>query len=892
MLEKHYLDPLFHPHNIAIIGASTRADSVGHKVLSNLLDSQFSGGLFPVNPKYQAILDKPCFASVKDIPEKIDLAVITIPAKAVPEAMTICGECGIKTAVIISAGFSEVGAEGKALEAQLVDIAEKYDMHFIGPNCLGIMRPEAKLNASFNNNCALPGKIALVSQSGAICAAILDWAAEQAIGFSTVVSMGNSADLDFGDLLNYLAMDPSTKSILLYIEGVHHPRRFMSGLRAAARLKPVIVIKAGRHADGVRAVHSHTGALVGDDDVFSAAVERCGAIRVNSIEQLFTAAEILASPRMPRGNRLTIITNGGGAGVMAADSATALNIPLATLTTQLNSKLDQVLPAQWSQQNPIDILGDASPQRYRDVVHACLQDSHSDALLIILVPVSMSEPDQVAKEICAFAENSDKFLIVCWMGEKDTRQAKKLFAQHRIPCYSTPEVAVEAFSYLVTHQHNQQLLLQTPAPRYSATRSNLQGAGYIIDAALAEKRQILSMLESKAILHAMGIPISQTIEARSANEALVAAESLGYPVVMKIDSPDITHKQDVGGVQTDIQQSSNVRPLFNQMMQRVQALKPEAKVNGVTVEHMYKQANYRELMIGVLQDKVFGPVITLGLGGSLVEVIKDRAIALPPLNSFLAQQMIDKTKAKQLLGNFRGKPPVAIDVLINLLQRIGEMVCEFPQIQALDINPLLIDEHGAIAVDARIILAYVPVTHGDYHHMAICPYPKQLITQWQTADGTAVTIRPIRPEDAQAEQAFVHNLSADAKYFRFMHEVKELTPEMLVEFTQIDYQTEMALVATIEQNGQENIIGVSRYYTQANRRACEFALVVADAWQNKGLGTQLMLSLIDIAKNKGIKSMSGHILTENVNMLNLVKNLGFHLQPGDDATTKLAVKML
>ena len=892
MLENHYLDDLFNPEGIAVIGASEREGSVGFKVLSNLIQSKYEKGLFPVNPKHDKVLGKKCYPSVSAIQDKVDLAVITTPAKTVPDIIKECGERGIRSAIIISAGFSEMGAEGKLLEQSVLDIAERYNIHFIGPNCLGVMRPKSNLNATFDNNYALPGNIALVSQSGAICAAILDWAQEKEIGFSTIVSMGNSIDLDFGDILDYLAMDPQTKSILLYIEGIHYPRRFMSGLRAASRVKPVIAIKAGRNSMGVRAAHSHTGALVGDDDVFSAVLSRSGAVRVASIEQLFTAAQMLSSQYHAKGNRLTIVTNGGGAGVMAADRATELNLTLPQPNKNVIEELNKILPPQWSHQNPLDIIGDATPDRYRAVVETCLKDEESDALLTILVPVAMSQPYEVAKEICNFAKDHHKPLIACWMGEKQSQSSWELFADNKIPCYSTPEVAVEAFSYLADYHHNQQLLLQVPEPFISTPKSDVEGAELIINAALAEQRKILTTIESKAILCAFDIPVSQTVEAHTANDALVIAEGLGFPVAMKISSPDITHKQDVDGVKLNVTSGEAVRSAFNQMMEKAKEHRPDAKILGVTIERMVKNPNYRELMIGVVRDKVFGPVISFGMGGSLVEVIQDRAIALPPLNSFLANQLITKTKAMKLLGDFRGKPPVNMDALVNVLLRISDMICELPQIQEMDINPLLIDEKGAIAVDARIVIDYSSVSRTSYGHMAIHPYPKHLVTRSQTPDGTTITMRPIRPEDARAEQEFVGNLSPAAKYFRFMHEVKELSPDMLVRFTQIDYESEMAFVATIEKDHKEMIIGIARYYTQADRSSCEFALAVADAWQNKGIGSRLMMALMDAAKTKGIKSMTGRILSENKNMLELVEHLGFMIRPGEDSSMKLAVKDL
>lgn len=701
----HYLNTLFNPQNIAVIGASERVGSVSHKVMNNLLASQFAGELFPVNPKHTTVLGKTCYASVNAIPGAVDLAVITTPALTVPSIMKECGEKGIRTAIIISAGFSEMGDEGKALEQSILAIAKQYNIRFVGPNCLGLMRPQSHMNATFDNNNAAPGHIALLSQSGAICAAILDWAVDMNIGFSAIVSMGNSVDLDFGDLLEYLAQDPCTSSILLYIEGIHYPERFITGLRAAARVKPVIAIKAGRNGSGVRAVHSHTGALVGDDDVFSAVLARGGAVRVNSIEELFTAAQVLSSPYRAKGNRLTIVTNGGGAGVMAADAATDWRITLPALSEKTLTELNKLLPAEWSHQNPIDIIGDATPERYRNVVETCLRDESNDALLTILVPVSMSQPDKVAQEICQFAKKTDKPIITCWMGEHQVKKARKQFEENNIPCYNTPEVAVSAFAYLADYYTNQQLLLQEPQTSAATPTFDMADVQQIMAIAAAEKRTLLTTIESKAILNAFNIAVSQVMEASTADEAAKFAESLGFPVVMKISSPDITHKQDVGGVQLNVHNADAVRIAFKQIVDRVKLNKPTATISGVTVESMLSNLNYRELMIGIVRDKVFGPVISFGLGGSLVEVIHDHAIALPPLNAFLVKQMIAKTKAMKLLGDFRGKPAVNMDALVNVLLRVSDMIVALPQIQEMDINPLLIDEAGALAVDARFVIA-------------------------------------------------------------------------------------------------------------------------------------------------------------------------------------------
>ncbi len=888
----HYLDKLFNPASIAVIGASDNPDSVGMKVFHNLLAGEFAGKLYGVNPKYQEIQGQRAYASVKKINHSIDLAIIITPANTVAQVISECGEKGIRAAIILSAGFAEIGDAGKMAEQSLLTLAAQYRMRLVGPNCLGMMRPHLQLNATFDNNSALEGHIALVSQSGAIAAAILDWACDKQIGFSTMLSLGNAADLDFGEILDFLALDAATNSILLYIEGIHNARHFMSGLRAAARMKPVIVIKGGRYAQGTRAAQSHTGALVGDDDVFDSALRRAGAVRVLTIEQLFSAAAILSSNYRSSGNRLAIITNGGGAGVMAADRASELNVKLPQLSDKTLIELNKILPESWSHHNPVDILGDATPERYHAAHTLCRSDENIDGLLSILVPVALSKPLKVAEQVIADAQQNHKPLLACWMGEKNVKSSRELFAKHNIPYFHTPESAVEAFSYLAAYQNNQQLLLQVPEPLSAEIRPDVKGARLIIEAVLAEKRRVLTMVESKAILQAFAIPVTQAIETHSATEALIAAESVQFPVVMKINSPDITHKRDADGVQLNITDAESVRNTFNQLINNAKKHYPEANISGITVERMYKNNNNRELMIGVIRDKVFGPVITFGAGGSFVEILRDRAVALPPLNQFIAKQLINRTRVAKLLGKFRNMPAVNIDALVNILLRVSEMVCELPHIEEMDINPLIINDKECIAVDARIVVNFTANSTIPYQHMAICPYPNHLISQLQLPDGSNITIRPIRPEDATIEQNFVRNLSEQTKIFRFMEHLQELTLNMLVRFTQIDYDREMALIATCKNHGEENQIGVARYIINSDQESCEFSMVIADQWQHKGIGTHLLTVLIDIAKAHNLKTMAGEILSRNEPMLKLVKQLDFVISSTEDAAIKTATKDL
>lgn len=719
----HYLTSLFNPSAIAVIGASERPHSVGMKVFKNLLEGNFLGKIYAVNPKHEKVQSQSCFASIKDISQPVDLVIITTPARIVPNIIAECGEKGVRTAIIISSGFSETGKAGKELEQSLLEVAHRYQIRLIGPNCLGVMRPPSKMNATFDNNFALPGHLAFVSQSGALAAAILDWAIDKEIGFSAMVSLGNSIDIGFGDVLDYLAVDSKTQSILLYIEGIHHARHFMSGLRAAARTKPVIAIKAGRHPQGSRAALSHTGVLIGDDDVFDTALRRAGALRVLTIEELFSATEILSSNYRVKGNRLAIITNGGGAGVMAADRAAELNVTLPSLNERIVSQFNQVLPPQWSHQNPIDIIGDATPERYHAVLDICSKEDDFDTLLPILVPVAMSQPLKVAKQIIQDAQKSDKPILTCWMGKKQVKSSWKLFEKHKIPCFDTPEKAVQAFSYLADYQHNQQLLLQVPEPFSLQPKSNIANAKSIIHSVLAENRSVLTAIESKKILQAFAIPVTDSINAFNQEEAIVAAKSFGFPVVMKINSPDISHKQNVGGVLLNIPNEEAVRLTFDKILNNAKIACPEARLFGVTVEPMVKNPNDRELMIGVIHDIVFGPVISFGAGGSFVEVIKDSALALPPLNEFIANQLITRTKIAKILGAFRHMPPVDLNRIIKVLLRVSEMVCELPYIREMDINPLIVNEKEIIAVDARIIVAAYPQSALPYSHMAIHPYP-------------------------------------------------------------------------------------------------------------------------------------------------------------------------
>ena len=890
---QHYLSTLFSPKSVAIIGASDRADSVGAIVFKNMLESGFKGSLYPINPNHKKIQGKKAYATIEEIGKPVDLAVICTNAATVPDVIEACGKHGVRAAVVLSAGFSEVGARGAEIERTMLANAKTYGVRIIGPNCLGIMRTGIGLNATFFKGNVKSGKLALVSQSGALCTAILDWAPANDIGFSSVVSMGTSADVDFGEILDYLASDPQTESILIYIEGIHKARGFMSALRAAARSKPVFVVKVGRHAAGSKAVMSHTGALVGSDDVFDAAVRRAGVVRVMSIGELFSAAKALASPHRSSGNRLAIVTNGGGPGVMAIDHAVDLGVTVASLSDQTIVALNKVLPASWSHNNLVDIIGDATPERYRDAVTLCMEDSGVDGALVILTPQAMTNPLAVATTLIEIASRFNKPLLTCWMGDIQIKAGRAAFAQARIPTFSTPESAVEAFSYITAFYRNQRLLAQTPGPLSHRDEPDVEGARMLIETVLSERRKVLSEMESKALLAAFRIPVASTVIARSPGEALLLAQQLGFPVAMKVNSPDITHKSDAGGVKLNLMNAAAVRGAYQDIITEVKKNRPTAHIDGIAIQPMVVKPNGRELMLGVTSDPVFGPVITFGAGGTAVEVLGDRAVALPPLNSFLVRELIAGTRVSKLLGAFRHMPPIQMEALESLLLRVSEMVCELPWLKEMDINPLIVDENGALAADARVMVDFAPVSGDRYAHMAIYPYPSHLVTNWQLPDGTEITIRPIRPEDAEMVQEFVRALSDEAKYFRFMNTLQELSQTMLARFTQIDYDREMALIAVTEESGKDVEIGVSRYAINPDGESCEFALVVSDQWQHKAIGHKLMGSLMDAARARGLKIMEGEVLASNHNMLKLVATLGFAIATSEeDAAIKRVIRSL
>ncbi|MBV7377647.1 GNAT family N-acetyltransferase [Maritimibacter dapengensis] len=875
-MEENPLKGMMDPSSIAVFGASETEGSVGSRVFQNLLDDGFDKALYAINPKHDTVFGHKTYRSASSIGKEIDLAVICTPARSVAGIIRDCGEAGIKNAVVLSAGFGEGGNTGRNYEADLIAAARRSGVRFMGPNCIGLVRPWAKMNASYLKGGTPRGRLALISQSGALCSAISDWASPHHLGFSALVSLGNSNDIDFGDMLHYLASDPHTDAILLYVEGVQHAPAFISMLRYAARLKPVIVLKTGRHAASSKAAHTHTGALIGSDDVFDAVLERAGAVRAMTFGQLFAAAEILSSNKKATGNRLSIITNGGGAGVLAADRGADLNIALADLSETTRETLAKLLPKHWTAANPIDILGDAGPERYGPAVKAVYDDPSNDGVLVMLTPQAMTDPTAAAWSVVeALPKRRKKPVLACWMGEATVSEGRKVLSENGIADFISPERAVEAFSYLAKHHRNRRLALQTLGPLSPENAPDLEGARMIVNAVLADDRELLSDIEAKALLKAFRIPVNMTIECETAEEALVAAQSVGFPIAMKIASQDIVHKSDVGGVRIGINDPAEVKRGFRTICENTRRMRPNAQVRGVTVEAMAHIDEPRELVIGCSRDDVFGPTILFGAGGTAVEVLKDSAVAIPPLNAMLAERLISRTRVSGLLDGYRDRAPADRDAVIYVLRRVSAMISELPEIIELDINPLIAGTNGVMAVDARIRVARPPARDGHYDHMAIHPYPRHLIQHEHLSDGTPLTIRPIRPEDAKSEQDFVKSLSEEARMFRFMGVLNELSPEMLVQFTQIDYRREMALVAMAEIDGKEVQCGVARYVMNPDGTSCEFAIVVGDQVQHQGIGTRLMKALFGAARDHELSVIEGTVLRNNAPMLKLMKELGF-----------------
>ncbi|MFN4261121.1 MAG: GNAT family N-acetyltransferase [Gemmataceae bacterium] len=884
------LDPFFRPATVAVIGASGTPGSVGHILMRNLMENPFGGIVYPVNPKRRSVLGVHCYPHLSAVPLPVELAVIATPAASVPAMVEDCVGHGVKAAIIISAGFSELGQEGRALEDRIRRTAQGR-LRIIGPNCLGVIHPPSNLNASFAHTMAQPGRIALLSQSGAICTSILDWARQKHFGFSGFVSVGAMLDVDFADLLDYFGDDPHTQSIILYMESIGDVRGFLSAARSVARAKTVIVIKSGRHEAGAKAAASHTGALAGSDAVYDTAFRRAGVLRVANFRDLFNMAEILALQPPPRGPALAIITNAGGPGVMATDYLMTHGGDLATLNADTLAALNAVLPPFWSRANPIDILGDATPERYRKVVEICAHEPSIHGLLILLTPQAMTDPTATARQLVPFAHLERKPILASWMGGSAVTPGRNILNEAGIPTFDSPEAAIRSFLLMVQYRHNQEMLYQTPEALPEDWQPETDTVKHVLAKARQTQRTLLTEAEAKEVLAAYGVAVAPTIPAKTADEAVQVAGQLGYPVVLKLLSEVITHKTDVGGVQLNLANEAAVRTAFQTIQENLATRHPDVPFEGVTVQPMITDKGF-ELIVGSSVDVQFGPVILFGAGGIMVEVFQDSVLGLPPLNRALARRLIERTRIAKALRGVRGMRPVNLEALEMLLVRFSQLVADFPDFQEMDINPLLATPERVLALDARIILTPPDLPNDQKPRLAITPYPNQYISTWRMADGTEVQIRPIRPEDEPLIVALHATHSPHTIRLRFHSMVKALSHEQLIRLCHLDYDREMGLAAVLREGGTSRILGVSRYYLDPESAVAEFAIVVGDPWQGKGLGWQLLDRLIAVARERGVQQLVGVVLRENRSMLQMAGEMGFYTRPTKDDAIVEVVKDL
>jgi len=890
------LDFIFKPQHIAVIGATDRQGSVGRTLMRNLLTTPFGGTVYPVNPSRSSVLGVRAYPSIAEVPDTVDLAIIVTPAPTVPGIIRACGEAGVRGAIIISAGFKEVGEEGLALEAEINEVLRTHDMRVIGPNCLGIMRPGAGLNATFAGQMAQPGSVALLSQSGAMLTAILDWSRQENVGFSTFASVGSMLDVDWGDLIGYLGDDPHTKSILVYMESIGDARSFISAAREVALQKPIIVIKAGRTAEAAQAATSHTGALAGSDEVLSAAFRRTGVLRVDTISDLFHVAEVLAKQPRPAGPNLTILTNAGGPGVLATDALIQGGGKLTKLSDATLEAFDKVLPSTWSHANPVDLIGDATPTRYAEALKIAGEDDASDGLLVVLSPQDMTDATRTAEELRPYAHSLEKPVLASWMGGAEVAAGTRILNDAGIPTFGYPDKAAYIFNYMWRYNYNLQALYETPR-QAGDIKQRREEVDALLAQAQEEGRTLLTEAESKDVLSLYGIPTVTTTVATSAEAAVAAADDIGYPVVVKLHSRTVTHKMDVGGVRLNLQTADEVEQAFAHIQGKMKELGKADGFDGVTVQPMISLDGY-ELIVGSSLDPQFGPVLLFGSGGSLVEVYRDRALGLPPLNTTLARRMIEQTRIYEALKGVRGRDPVDMEALTKVMVRFSQLVVAHPLIKEMDINPLVVSGTDIIALDARVVLHEPDV--DELPRPAIRPYPQRYVDTWEMKDGQPMRIRPIRPEDEPKLVEFHEHLSERSVYLRYASLMKysqRVAHERLSRLCFIDYDTEMALVAMEldpETDEEGALIGAGRLTQLRGTGDGEFAMLVRDDHQGQGLGTELLRRLIQIGEDEGLKRIVADILKENRAMQNVCTSLGFEIIHSPDYADEMvkAVKVL
>jgi acetyltransferase len=876
------LDHLLNPKTVALIGATDREGSVGQALMKNLLLGSERTVYF-VNPNRESALGEKCYDGVADIPERVDLALVATPAETVPRIAEGCGQAGVGAMVVISAGFREAGEQGRKAEEEIAATGARYGMRILGPNCLGIIRPHASLNATFLRRNPEPGRIAFISQSGALGSAILDWAVSSDVGFSAFVFVGSMLDVDFGDLIDFFGDDPLTRSIIIYMESVGNARKFMRAARGFARNKPIIVIKPGKYAESARAAFSHTGAMAGSHEVYDAAFRRAGIVRVQEVLDLFNCASVLDSRFLPAGPRIAIVTNAGGPGVIAADAVMEHGGELAPLSETTIADLDSSLPPYWSHANPVDLLGDAGVDRFNSAITACLADRNVDGIVVVYTPQGAAPATELAESVVAVAEERIKPILTVWMGEDEVRAARQLFYSKNIPTYTSPEAAIKTYVYMCKYKRNLDLLYETPEELPVAPSPPSSHLKLLVKRALEEGRTVLTEDKADKFLDAFGIPRARGVLCESVDQAVSAAASIGYPVVLKIVSPHIVHKVDVGGVITGVRSDAELKVAFSNLQNTVRERSPEADIEGVYVQRMMTDVSY-ELILGSKKDRDFGSVILLGAGGIGVELFGDFAMGLPPLNQTLARRLMEDTRIWRLLrGGIRDRPPADLRLLEEIVVKFSNLVVDFPEIAEMDVNPLAVSPQGIRALDSRILLDPQASHSGDPHsHLVIMPYPLKYVTPWRLKDGTEVLLRPIRPEDEAMEAELIRGLSDETSRFRFFQPIRNITHEMLVRFCNIDYDREMAIIAEYAEAGKKRNIGVGRLITEPGEKRAEFAVVVADDFQGKGLGIKLVDMLIGMGEERGLETIYGLLLPDNRRMMALCRTLGFEIRYGPD----------
>ena len=879
------IDKILFPESVAVIGASRREGSIGRAVLENIIKGGFQGPVYPINPKRDTILDLKAYPSLSEVGRPVDLAVIMIPLKYAPEAVEECGRSGVGGAVVISAGGKETGTEGFALEQRILAAAKSAGVRIIGPNCVGVINALSNLNASFIHAMPKPGSLAFVSQSGATCTAILDFAVTQDIGFSHFISMGSMLDVDFGDMIDYLGNDRNTSAILLYIESISNHRKFMSAARAVSRVKPIILLKVGRSAAGARAAMSHTGAMAGEDAIYDEAFNRAGLVRVDTVGDLFDCAELISKQPLPKGPGLAIVTNAGGPGVMATDyMALHGGLEPPRPSDETIARLDKLLPPFWSRSNPIDILGDATPETFLKVTQICIDAHEFDAVLVVTVPQAQFPSTQKARLLSDALIRADFPVFTSWIGGREVMESREIFFKAGIPTYETPERAVQAFLYMYRYHKNLLTLQELPSNLPKEILYDRDKTKALIASVFDDGRSLMSEAESKRLLELYGIPVTPMLLASSCEEAAESAKRIGFPVVLKLDSPDITHKSDAGGVKLNLKNEELVREAFTEIMDGTRSYDPKARINGVSVQPMATVTGV-ECILGAKKDREFGPVILFGMGGTAAEIVGDRAIGLPPLNRLLAGRLIERTKVGKLLKGYRNLPPADMTALEEVLVRLSQLLIDFPEIAELDINPLLSHARGALALDARVVVE--PTDKRSPQHLCISPYPAQYESRERTSDGLEVFLRPIKPEDGPAMIRLFYNLSPVTIFQRFGRALRSMPPDQLSRYTQIDYDRETALV--VFPDGSEEIVAVGRIVERPGQKEADVGLVVADAWQGKGIGDLLMRRLLEIAKERSITRFWGVISPNNKSMLNLSRKYNCDLTKTEDGNFTVVI---